>query len=122
MRTDARVNVTLCRLEDIPDRTARGFVVETGPSDHPQRLDLFVHRDGESVVAYRNSCPHQGTPLELVPDSFLTRDRKRFLCTTHGAQFRLHDGLCTTGPCKGKSLTALTLERDGENLLLRLPD
>jgi nitrite reductase/ring-hydroxylating ferredoxin subunit len=57
-----------------------------------------------------------------VPDGFLTRDRKRFLCTTHGAQFRLHDGLCTTGPCKGKSLTALAIERDGEDLLLRLPD
>jgi nitrite reductase/ring-hydroxylating ferredoxin subunit len=122
MRTDARVHVALCRLEEIPDRTARGFVVETGAPGDPRPLDLFVHRDGESVVAYRNSCPHQGTPLELVPDGFLTRDRKRFLCTTHGAQFRLHDGLCTTGPCKGKSLTALAIERDGEDLLLRLPD
>jgi nitrite reductase/ring-hydroxylating ferredoxin subunit len=122
MRTDARSRVALCRLEDIPDRTARGFVVETGAPGDPRPLDLFVHRDGESVVAYRNSCPHQGTPLELVPDGFLTRDRKRFLCTTHGAQFRLHDGLCTTGPCKGKSLTALAIERDGEDLLLRLPD
>jgi nitrite reductase/ring-hydroxylating ferredoxin subunit len=122
MRTDARARFALCRLAEIPDRTARGFVVETGAPGYPQPLDLFAHRDGESVVAYRNSCPHQGTPLELVPDGFLTRDRKRFLCTTHGAQFRLHDGLCTTGPCKGKSLTALVIERDGEDLLLHLPD
>ena len=121
MRADPRARVTLCRLAEIPDRTARGFLVETGgPGDKP--LDLFVYRDGERVVGYRNSCPHQGTPLELVPDGFLTRDRKRFLCTTHGAQFRLHDGLCTIGPCKGKSLSALAIERDGEDLLLRWPE
>ncbi|MEX2298806.1 MAG: Rieske (2Fe-2S) protein [Dongiaceae bacterium] len=122
MQAAARTRATLCRLDEIPDGTARGFVVETGEPDNRQRLDLFVHRSGETIVAYRNSCPHQGTPLELVPDRFMTRDRKRFLCTTHGAQFRLHDGLCTTGPCKGKYLTPLIVERDGGTLLLVIPD
>jgi nitrite reductase/ring-hydroxylating ferredoxin subunit len=122
--TSAEVRVQLCRLEDIPDRTARGFLVECPDpgTDGRRNIDIFVHRAGEQVVAYLNSCPHQGTPLEMMPDRFLTRDGKRFLCTTHGAQFRLHDGLCTTGPCKGKHLTALQIEREGADLWLRLPD
>lgn len=93
----------LCRLEEIPDGTARGFLFGQGPA----RLDLFVYRRGERLHAYRNACPHQGTPLETVPDRFLTVDGTRFLCTTHGAQFRIEDGLCTKGPCKGKSLEPL---------------
>jgi nitrite reductase/ring-hydroxylating ferredoxin subunit len=98
----------LCRLEEIPDGTARGFVFGSGAS----RLDFFVYRRGDRLHAYRNACPHQGTPLELFPDRFLTRDGSRFLCSTHGAQFRTEDGYCLKGPCKGKSLEPFAVEVD----------
>jgi nitrite reductase/ring-hydroxylating ferredoxin subunit len=29
---------------------------------------------------------------------------------THGARYRLHDGLCFSGPCRGSSLHALEVE------------
>jgi len=74
------------------------------------RLDFFIYRRGDRLLAYRNACPHQGTPLELFPDRFLTGDGRRFLCSTHGAQFRIEDGYCLKGPCKGKSLEALAIE------------
>jgi nitrite reductase/ring-hydroxylating ferredoxin subunit len=106
----------LCRLEEIPDGTAKGFLFGTGP----KRLDLFVHRRGERLHAYRNACPHQGTPLETVPDRFLTADGTRFLCTTHGAQFRVEDGLCTKGPCKGKSLEPLAVALEAGWVVLRM--
>ena len=109
----------LCRIDEIPDGTARGFVVADGSA---RGLDLFVYRAGDEIFAYRNECPHQGTPLEMFPDKFMTNDRKAFLCTTHGARFRPRDGSCYRGPCVGKSLTSLTLARDGAELSVELPD
>jgi nitrite reductase/ring-hydroxylating ferredoxin subunit len=108
----------LCRLDEIPDGTARGFVVDDGSA---RGLDLFVYRKGDAAFAYRNQCPHQGTPLEMFPDRFMTADRRALLCTTHGAQFRPQDGHCFKGPCKGKRLAALNLLRDGDTLLIELP-
>jgi nitrite reductase/ring-hydroxylating ferredoxin subunit len=104
----------LCRIEEIPEGTARGFLIGEGPG----RLDFFVYRRGDLLLGYRNACPHQGTPLELFPDRFLTSDRQRFLCTTHGAQFRIEDGYCLKGPCKGKSLSPFAVETEAGWLLL----
>jgi nitrite reductase/ring-hydroxylating ferredoxin subunit len=56
------------------------------------------------VVAYENSCPHLGSPLDWVPDRFLDLERRHILCATHGALFRIADGFCVGGPCAGKSL------------------
>jgi nitrite reductase/ring-hydroxylating ferredoxin subunit len=61
-------------------------------------------RRGEGVLAYVNACPHIGTPLDTIPDRFLTSDGREFLCSTHGARFRLEDGYCVWGPCEGDSL------------------
>jgi nitrite reductase/ring-hydroxylating ferredoxin subunit len=41
-------------------------------------------------------------------------------CTSHFAQFRMHDGLCVYGPCAGKSLYRLQLTiKDGSIYLLQ---
>jgi len=93
----------LCRLEDIPDGEARSFRVEDGG----EPVEVFVLRRGTNLVAYVNSCPHIGTPLDMIPDRLLNRDRSRFLCATHGAEFRFDDGHCVKGPCRGASLTAI---------------
>ncbi|MGH7076271.1 MAG: Rieske (2Fe-2S) protein [Stellaceae bacterium] len=95
----------LCRVEDIPDGTARGFSFGSGID----RREIFVHRAGDCLRGYDNACPHQGTPLNFLPDRFLTREGDRFLCTTHGAQFRIADGYCLSGPCQGKSLKPIEL-------------
>ncbi len=90
----------LCRLNDIPDGTAKGFTVETAAG----KLDILVHRDGSVVRGYVNSCPHVGSPLEWAPDRFVSLDGLHLLCGTHGALFRPHDGYCVSGPCAGDSL------------------
>ena len=56
-----------------------------------------------------NSCPHTGGPLDWVEDQFLDLDRRHILCATHGALFRIEDGHCLAGPCKGKGLTAVAI-------------
>jgi nitrite reductase/ring-hydroxylating ferredoxin subunit len=99
----------LCRLEDIPDGGARGF-----PGPPGSFTGLLALRRGARVLVYVNACPHIGTPLNLLPDRFLTRDGGRIVCATHGADFRIEDGLCLRGPCEGDRLEPVPTEvRDG---------
>lgn len=90
----------LCRLADLADPGARGFLFGGGAA----RFDMFVVRRGGEVKGYVNECPHAFTPLETWPDRFLTRGGDQILCSTHGALFRIDDGLCTAGPCAGRAL------------------
>lgn len=100
--------VRLCRLEELADGAARGFTVGAGAG----RTEIFVYREAERIWGYRNSCPHVGTPLDLAGDDFLSLDGSHFLCHTHGATFRIEDGFCIAGPCKGESLKPVALRFD----------
>ncbi len=101
----------LCRLDEIADPGARGFTIEAPDG----RRELLVVRRLGHVFAYENACPHIGTPLDFMPDRFLTRDRRHLLCSTHGALFEIATGLCVRGPCKGQSLRPLPAAvRDGQ--------
>ena len=108
MTADWRV---LCRLEDIPEGEARGFPAPPGGF-----TGLFAIRRGEGVLVYVNSCPHLGVPLDWTAHRFLTRDGRRIICGVHGAEFRIEDGECTTGPCLGDHLAAWPVELRGEDL------
>jgi len=111
--------VELCRLTEIPDGGAKGL--DLGAAYDPR--EIFLVREGQSVYGYVNSCPHLGTPLEMIDDQFLNEDGF-ILCTTHGALFEPDDGECIAGPCMGDYLTPLSLEveKDGLVLLLERPD
>ncbi len=95
----------LCRLDDIAEPGAKGFVFGEGAA----RLELFLVRTKGVVRGFLNACPHQGTPLETFPDKFLTTDGKLIICSNHGARFRPEDGVCVSGPCKGKALTKVAV-------------
>jgi nitrite reductase/ring-hydroxylating ferredoxin subunit len=97
--------IRLCPVEDIPDRTARGFSFGSGID----RREIFVYRQGYTLFGYDNACPHQGTPLNFLPDRFLDSEGEYFHCTTHGAEFRIENGFCLMGPCQGKSLKKIEL-------------
>jgi len=104
----------LCRLDDIADGETRGFELGAGT----ERLDLFVLRRDGKLLAYRNDCPHAGSPLDMPQDQFLTADGRHFLCHTHGALFRVEDGLCVAGPCLGRALAPVAVKvEDGEILI-----
>jgi nitrite reductase/ring-hydroxylating ferredoxin subunit len=104
----------LCALGDIADGGARGFTIGEGPA----RREILICRRGAAVFAYVNSCPHTGSPLDWQPDQFLSLDRRHLQCATHGALFRFEDGLCLAGPCLGRHLTPVPIERRGTNLYL----
>ncbi len=106
--TEGRV---LCRLEEIEEGGAKGFVLE---GEEGERLEIFVIREGRALYAYENSCPHIGTPLDWTPDQFLDAAGENILCATHGALFRIEDGYCTAGPCAGDRLQSYEVVLDGE--------
>ena len=91
----------LCRIEDIGDPGAKGFRFRKDQA----LFAGFLVRQGEAVVGYVDSCPHNGWPLAVFDDLYLTKPGDRILCAAHGAVFRPDDGLCVGGPCAGDSLT-----------------
>jgi nitrite reductase/ring-hydroxylating ferredoxin subunit len=101
----------LAALDEIPDGEARGFTVAADAGV----VSIFVVRRGAWVYAYENSCPHVGTPLDWTPDDFLDREKRHVVCATHGAIFRVEDGVCLAGPCQGDQLEPWPVAvRDGE--------
>jgi naringenin degradation protein FdeD len=100
----------ICRLADLPEGGGKGFWFGEASS----RFGIFLLRRGQAVLAYRNSCPHRGTPLDWQPDRFLDAEGRLIQCATHGALFRIEDGFCVSGPCVGAHLAAIAIElRDG---------
>lgn len=104
----------LCEAAAVTEGAARGFVFGAGAA----RQTVFVVRHAGAIRAYRNACPHQGTPLEIVPDAFFDAGRRFLVCRTHGAQFRPADGFCVAGPCAGRSLTPAPVRVENGMLVL----
>ncbi len=90
----------LCRLDELERGQSKALTFGEGS----QRFEMFLHRDDDGVVAYENSCPHLYIPLDWQPGRFLSANKTDFICSTHGARFRIRDGYCTAGPCVGSSL------------------
>jgi nitrite reductase/ring-hydroxylating ferredoxin subunit len=102
--------VELCALEDLINHHSKGFVVND--------QDLFVIRKNDKIYAYKNSCPHLGIQLNWQEDSFLTYEKELIQCSTHGALFNIHNGLCVAGPCSGQSLQEIPVTvKDGKVLI-----
>ncbi|BAZ95304.1 uncharacterized protein FOKN1_2947 [Thiohalobacter thiocyanaticus] len=62
------------------------------------------------MYGYINRCPHAGSPLDWMPDQFLSLDQRHIQCATHAALFTLDGGECVAGPCVGDRLTPVALE------------
>lgn len=95
----------LCPPEAVPEAGARGFVLD----DAGVRVGLVVAKRDGRLFGFVNRCPHLGVPLNLWPDRFLSPDGQVLQCATHGARFRIEDGLCIAGPCAGRFLTSFRL-------------
>lgn len=92
-------------LDELPEGAAQGLEIEQDGRVH----DIVVIRRDSAVFAYVNACPHLGISLNTFPDRFLDRTGRRLICSTHGALFRVEDGLCIFGPCQGKSLARVPI-------------
>lgn len=90
----------LCAATDLEEMNAQAFELERDGARYP----LLAIRRGDDVFVYHNACPHIGVPLNWGPESMMNLQGTHLICSTHGAQFRVHDGYCILGPCKGQSL------------------
>jgi nitrite reductase/ring-hydroxylating ferredoxin subunit len=107
------VRKTLCRLTDIPDGSATGIDIGTEAQPDP----LIVLRQGDTVFAYRNECPHTGRRLDWAPGRFLV-EGNQLICAAHGACFHIDSGRCFAGPARGDALSTVKVEVvDGEVVL-----
>lgn len=104
----------LCTLIDLARTGAKGVTLGQPPNER----EIVVVRTVEGVLAYANRCPHMYSTLDTFPDRFLDESREHLMCSTHGARFRIADGLCIIGPCEGHSLEHVDVVIDGSDILL----
>lgn len=65
----------------------------------PHDYEGFAVCHGGEIRAYRNSCPHAGSPLDWAPGQFFSEDGSELVCHTHDARFDPATGECRSGPC-----------------------
>lgn len=90
----------LASLDDLPD----GGLLEVEAEVDGTAESLILYRDGDSVRAWLNICPHAGRRLDWAPGKFLLSKDGLLVCAAHGASFELREGACVAGPCRGESL------------------
>jgi nitrite reductase/ring-hydroxylating ferredoxin subunit len=82
--------------------------------DHGLERDAFAVRFHGALLAYLNTCRHQGLPLDFGDGRFFDDAFDALVCCQHGARYEPTTGACVAGPCVGSHLTRLGLEeRDG---------
>jgi nitrite reductase/ring-hydroxylating ferredoxin subunit len=97
-----------------PDRIAAGRPLAVSlPADasgRPRTALVVRDQDGD-LHAYLNECRHIPIPLDAGPRaSRVMNEAGHLRCLTHGAIFRVSDGLCIDGPCEGLALFRLPVE------------
>ena len=98
--------IQICTLDELSDPGSYGFSLDCA---NEQVEGFVVQRDGE-CFAYRNSCPHTGSPLDWVEHQFLDLEGALIQCAVHDARFLMDTGECIFGPCPGESLESLTIQ------------
>lgn len=79
------------------------------PDGRPRHA-LVLRDERGQLRAYLNRCRHLPIPIDGGSRRYLSDDRRHLLCRTHGALYRLDDGMCIEGPCQGKALDEVVLE------------
>ena len=111
MADDKRVICASSALED--GALGVRFKVQSTAGEVPA---FAVRYDGK-VYAYINRCAHVPVELDWMDGAFFDYSKLYLICSTHGAMYLPHTGVCVQGPCSGKRLQAVAIEeRDGQVL------
>ena len=80
-----------------------------------QTLPAFIIRHSQGVSGFFCRGVHRELELDWSPGHFFDTEGGQIVCATHGALYDPSDGACTSGPCRGQSLTVLAIEEtDGK--------
>ena len=102
----------LCHINDINNNQGKGFNIEG--------QKIVVVKKYDQIHIYKNSCPHLGIQLEMVPDQFLDNSDSLIMCSMHGALFRIEDGYCISGPCLDQSLQAIPFQIENDHIVISI--
>lgn len=75
---------------------------------------IIVVLSAFGVRAYMNECKHLPAPLNAGGGEVEVSDA--LVCRSHGARYTLEEGLCFSGPCRGKSLDAVEVLVEDDEL------
>ena len=103
--------IPLCASTDLQER-GRGVSFDVVFSGQNSRG--FAIRYNGVAYGYLNRCAHIPMEMDHEADRFLDDSGEWLLCSTHGAVYEPHTGLCVGGPCRGGRLVPIALsESDG---------
>ncbi|GJM05547.1 MAG: hypothetical protein DHS20C09_15430 [marine bacterium B5-7] len=98
--TSKQKKYLVCELDKLKAFGSYGW--ESVSNDLLVQYIIIYHQN--KILSYLNRCPHTGVNLEWIPHQFLDRKKKFIQCATHGALFKIENGLCIHGPCVGDKL------------------
>jgi nitrite reductase/ring-hydroxylating ferredoxin subunit len=93
----------VCRRCDLRPGVLQQVSLGRDPLGIPLSVLVGVSQAGE-LYAYQNLCKHLPIPLDGGSGDFFAGDVDTLRCGTHGALYRVSDGFCTRGPCRGTFL------------------
>ena len=93
----------VCRRSDLRPGVLQQVSLGRDPLGIPLSVLVGVSQAGE-LYAYQNLCKHLPIPLDGGSGDFFAGDVDTLRCGTHGALYRVSDGFCTRGPCRGTFL------------------
>ena len=103
----------LAQIDDIADPGAIVRDFRVGDA----LFSVLLTRQGQTVRAFFNICPHARYPLDRPDGRVVVQDGAYVVCAAHGASFRLGDGKCVAGPGLGDALRALPITLSGADIL-----
>jgi nitrite reductase/ring-hydroxylating ferredoxin subunit len=113
---EAPVEQLIARVDEIPVWGLK-FPYRCGKLEEE---GILIRLESGEVRAFKNECQHLPMRLDIRdPFTYWDTSCKHLHCSSHGALFRLDDGLCLSGPCAGQHLVQLPIEiKNGEVLLV----
>ena len=106
----------ICSDTELSDPASFGFSVEK----NGEAIEGFLVKNDGQYFAYKNSCPHTGSPLDWLEHQFLDSEGALIQCAVHDARFFIDTGECVVGPCHGQSLEKLEIEIKDEGIYLQV--
>lgn len=111
MGVSAPAPIDLADLPDLPENwqdqlgpdPGDWISLPLGPHGHK----LLVIRHKGQCLLFLNRCPHAGHALDDASGRIWNKRQTRLVCGSHQAEFRLPDGKCVAGPCKGSYLRSV---------------
>ena len=106
-----------CNIDEIMENEC----VDIKITENKKQKSVFAVKKNGSFYVYLNSCPHIGTPLNLIPNKFLNHNDNHIICSTHGALFEIETGFCISGPCINKNLAQIPSTIKNNALFIKMP-